>query len=85
MTYNLGMATIDLQQSLVNRLEALAHGEGVSLEVYLERLADQRLQTSPSQHGLSPEELDRLLDSEATSDSTYQGTYSRAEINREHD
>jgi hypothetical protein len=33
------MATIDLQSTLVNRLEALARSEGVTLEVYLERLA----------------------------------------------
>jgi len=34
---------------------------------------------------LSGEELERLLDAESSSDSTYTGTYSRADIYRDHD
>ena len=79
------MATIDLQPNLVNRLEALARGEGVTLEVYLERLASQRSLESASGPPLSGAELEQLLDAEAASDSTYQGTYSRADIYRDHD
>ena len=79
------MASIELQPTLVNRLESLASSEGVTLEVYLERLASQRSLVNASCPPLSGEELDRLLDAEAASDSTYQGTYSRADIYREHD
>lgn len=79
------MATIDLQPILVNRLEALARSEGVTLEVYLERLASQHALKHASCPPLSADELEQLLDAEAASDSTYQGTYSRADIYRDHD
>jgi hypothetical protein len=77
------MATIELTQALVERLEALARAEGVTLEVYLERLAQLRGLATRSK--LSAEEFDKLLDAEASTGTTYQGTYSRAEIYREHD
>jgi hypothetical protein len=79
------MATIDLQPTLVDRLEALARSEGVTLEVYLERLASQRSLENTSCPPLSGDELEQLLDAEAANDSTYQGTYSRADIYRDHD
>ena len=79
------MATIDLELSLVKRLEALAQDEGVTLEVYLERLASRRSLESATLSPLTVEELERLLDAEAASDSTYQGTYSRSDIYRDHD
>ncbi len=77
------MATIELQQALVQQLEALARGEGVTLEVYLERLAQLRGRKTRSK--LSAEEFDKLLDAEVASGPTYQGTYSRADIYGEHD
>ena len=79
------MATIDLEQTLVKRLEALAQSEGVTLEVYLERLASRRSLENATRSPLSADELELLLDEEASSNSTYQGTYSRADIYRDHD
>lgn len=79
------MAAIDLQPTLVNRLEALARSEGVTLEVYLERLASQRSLEKVDSAPLSGDELEQLLDAEAANDSTYQGGYSRADIYRDHD
>jgi hypothetical protein len=78
------MATIDLQSTLVDRLAALAQSDGVSLEVYLERMASQRTLEKANGPSLTGDELERLLDAEAASDSTYRGTYSRADIYRDH-
>jgi len=69
----------------VKRLDALAQSEGVTLEIYLERLAAQRSLENSARSPLSADELERLLDAEASIDSTYQGTYSRADIYRDHD
>ena len=79
------MATVELHPSVLIRLETLAHSEGVSLEVYLERLASQPSWKDAKLSPLTGEELERLLDAEAASDSNYQGTYSRADIYRDHD
>ena len=76
------MASIDLQESVVARLASQAEAEGLTLEAFLERLADSTLVGKPLQ--LTGEELDRLLDDEASDDSTYQGTYPRAEIYLDH-
>jgi hypothetical protein len=79
------MATIELQESLVNRLVAQARAEGLSLEAYLEKLAEARSFENGTLPRRTEEELDRLLDAEASEDSTYQGTYSRADIYLDHD
>jgi hypothetical protein len=77
------MANIELQDSIVARLAAQAKAEGLSLESYLEKLADSRPACIlPRPTG---EELDRLIDAEASEDSTYQGTYPRADIYLDHD
>jgi hypothetical protein len=79
------MATIQIHESVLARLTAQAARQGVSLEAYLEQLAD--LQSPKNNHlpRLSGEELERLLEAEASSDSTYLGTYPRADIYLEHD
>ncbi len=79
------MATIQVQESLLARLAAQAERQGISLEAYLEQLAGVPASANGKLPRLSGEELERLLDGEASSDSTYQGTYSRADIYRDHD
>jgi hypothetical protein len=79
------MATIELPESLFTRLAGQAQAEGLSLEAYLERLAESRSVANGKLPRLTGEELDRLLDAEASEDSTYQGTYSRADIYLDHD
>ena len=78
------MATIDLEHTLVKRLEALAEAEGVTLEVFLERLAGRRSE-SAALSPLTADEFERLLDDEAASDSAYVGSYTRSDICRGHD
>ncbi len=79
------MATIEVQESVLARLRAEAERQGVSLDAYLERLASVRTWENGKLPRLTGEELERLLDAEASTDSTYQGTYPRADIYRDHD
>jgi hypothetical protein len=79
------MAAIVLNESLVNRLEALARSEGLTLEAYLERWAAQRMPENLGRAELSGEELERLLDAETACNATYRGSYPRADIYRDHD
>ncbi len=76
------MSTIELRQSVYEGLVARAVAKGLSLEAFLERLA---LPECADRLGLSGDELDRLLDAEASHNLSYQGTYSRADIYLEHD
>jgi hypothetical protein len=79
------MATIELQDSIFAHLLAEAERRGVSLETYLGQLAGLQASGKSNPSRLSGAELERLLDAEASSDSAYQGTYSRADIYRDHD
>ena len=79
------MATIELQESVVARLAAQAKAEGLSLEAYLERLSESGTVGNGKLPNLTGEELDRLLDAEASDESAYTGTYSRADIYLDHD
>lgn len=79
------MANIELQESLVARLAELAKSEGLSLEAYLAKLAEQRTPGNGTMARLTGEELDELLDAEASHDSTYAGSYPRADIYLDHD
>lgn len=83
MGYHCSMASIELRESLVARLAAQAAADGLTLEGYLERLAGGPAPCDARR--LTSEELDRLLDEEAQGESTYQGTYSRADIYLDHD
>ena len=83
--YDLGMASIHVQESILAQLAAQAERLGVSLDVYLERLAGLQTPTNARLPRLSGEELESLFDAESSSDSTYEGTYSRADIYRDHD
>lgn len=79
------MATIEVQESVLARLAAQAEDQGVSLEAYLEQLASLQAMGKGKLPRLTGEELERLLDAESSSDTTYQGTYSRTDIYRDHD
>lgn len=79
------MASIELQEPTFTRLAAQAKAEGLTLEAYLERLVESRTITNGKLPKLTGDELDRLLDVEASHDSSYQGTYPRADIYLGHD
>jgi hypothetical protein len=77
------MTTIRLQDTVVDQLTAQAQAEGLSLEAYVEKLANANSAVPPPR--LKGDELDRLLDAEASADSTYHGSYPRADIYLDHD
>jgi hypothetical protein len=79
------MATIELPESTANLLAERAKAEGLSLNAFLEVIAAQRAPKDGTLPKLTAEELDRLLDEEANTDSSYQGTYSRTDIYLDHD
>lgn len=79
------MRSIELQESVVTRLSAQAKSEGLSLEAYLEKLAGGRSWEEASLPRITGDELDRLLDAEASGSTAYCGTYSRADIYFDHD
>lgn len=79
------MATIELQESTAALLTARAKAEGLTLDAFLERLVQLRSLANGSLPKLTGDELDRLLDAEASDDSTYSGTYPRADIYLDHD
>jgi hypothetical protein len=76
------MAMIEIEESVLTRLEMQAQSAGLSITAYLKRLADQHPFIRPT---ITGDELDQLLDEEASCDSTYSGTYSRADIYVGHD
>ena len=79
------MATIELQEATATLLAARAKAEGLTLDAFLERLVQLRALANGSVPKLTADELDRLLDAEAGDDSTYIGTYPRADIYLDHD
>jgi hypothetical protein len=78
------MAIIEVQESVYKRLAAKAQAEGLSLEGYLERLSEARSIENGKFPRLTGEDFDKLLDAEANTDSTYDGTYSRADLYFDH-
>ncbi len=77
------MASIHIPDSVAAALLDQAQARGLSLDQYLELLAES--QTSLSGPRISANELERLLDAEATAGPSYDGTYSRADIYADHD
>jgi hypothetical protein len=80
--YNVDMANIQLDDSLAHMLMAQASARGMTLEAYLQLVAERG--SASEQASLSVAEVDRLID-EASVPGPVEGTYSRAEIYREHD
>ena len=79
------MVSIDIQETLAARLDAQARSEGLSLQAYLERLAESGNIVERHHPTVTGEEFDRLVDSEANLSTNYGGTYSRADIYLDHD
>lgn len=79
------MATVELQPAVLELLAKKAHLAGLSLEEYLTRLAKSQSPQDAAAGRLGGDELEELLDAEASTDSTYAGSYSRADIYRDHD
>jgi hypothetical protein len=77
------MIIVQLNDTVAAALSAQAAALGLTVEAYLENVV---LSTaSRPVPRLSLDELDRLLDEEATSGPSPVGTFSRAELYSEHD
>jgi hypothetical protein len=76
------MVNVQLTESLAAALGAKAAAHGLSLEAYLETLIEPKL-NPPSR--LNAEELERMLDEEATLGTSPKGSFSRAELYCDHD
>jgi hypothetical protein len=72
------MINVQLTETVVAALSARAATQGLTLNAYLENV----LLSAPTQPAprLSLEELDRLLDQEATTGFSPYGSFSRAEL-----
>jgi hypothetical protein len=77
------MASIQIPDSVAAALTAQAQALGLSLDQYLELLAES--QTMLNEPRISADELEQLLDAESTAGPAYGGTYSRADIYADHD
>jgi hypothetical protein len=77
------MIRLELSETAAAALSAQAAAHGLTVEAYLENV----LLSAPSRPTprLSPDELDRLLDEEATSGPSPVGSFSRAELYSDHD
>lgn len=77
------MVNVQLSETVAAALSAQAAAHGLTLEAYLESIA----RSSPSQRSerLSIEELDRLLDAEASTGPSPSGSFSRADLYSDHD
>ncbi len=77
------MASIQVSDSVAAALSAQAQARGLSLQQYLELLSES--QAALNEPRITADELERLLDEEATAGPAYEGTYSRADIYADHD
>jgi len=77
------MINVQLSETVAAALSAQAAAQGLTLEAYLENV----LLSAPSRPTprLSPEELDRLLDEQASAGPSPSGSFSRAELYSDHD
>lgn len=77
------MVNIPLDDRIASALQARASAQGLSVQAYLETtvLAEIR----PAVHAITPDELDRLLDQEASAGPSPRGTFSRSELYGDHD
>lgn len=77
------MINLQLSETVAAALNAQAAAQGLTLEAYLESIVlSGRSQLAPR---LSLDELDRLLDDEASTGPSPSGTFSRAELYGDHD
>lgn len=74
---------ITLDDSVAAILQAKAAAQGMTVQAYLENLLLSA--SAPQSPRLSLEELERLLDEEASTRTSPTGTFSRAELYSDHD
>jgi hypothetical protein len=74
---------LPLDDRVVAALSAKAAARGLTIDAYLEAIALSG-PTRSATH-ISPDDLDRLLDEEATVGPSPAGTFTRAELYRDHD
>jgi hypothetical protein len=77
------MVNVQVDESVAAALSARAAAQGLSVQAFLETILRS---TPPAAHPrLSLEELERLLDEEATVGPSPSGTFSRADLYSDHD
>lgn len=77
------MIQIQLYDHVANALSEQAESRGMSLSEYLGLVAASQARVDAP--AISADELDRLIDDEATADVTVSGTLSRADFYHGHD
>lgn len=77
------MVNVPLDDRIAFALEARASAHGLSVQAYLETIA--LAETRQAVQTITPDELDRLLDQEASTGPSPTGTFSRAELYGDHD
>jgi hypothetical protein len=78
------MTTIQIDDTVAAALQSQAETQGISLQELLRRLADPGVVSRPKP--LTVEEFQQIIDEVSSpSEGTYQGTYPRSEIYRDHD
>ena len=77
------MKNVQLRETVAAALSAQAAAQGLTLEAYLESV----LLSAPSRPAphISLDELDRMLDEEASDGPSPSGSFSRAELYSDHD
>lgn len=79
------MASLDLDEKMAEYLLARASAQGITVEELIRRLLRQEGDTAISGPRLSSDELDRILDEEATDTPGLPADFSRADIYLDHD
>lgn len=77
------MVNVPLDDRIASALEAKALAQGLSVQAYLEMVALP--ETRQTVHTITPDELDRLIDQEASTGQSPTGTFSRSELYSDHD
>lgn len=77
------MVNVPLNDGVAAALSAKAAERGMTVQAYLEAMILH--QPSRPAVRMSPDELDRLLDEEATAGPSPSGTFSRADLYADHD
>lgn len=77
------MVTVQLDDAVAAALTAKAAAQGLTLEAYLQKMAQPPAVRPPRR--LTVEELDQLLDEEATTGFSPTGTFPRSELYSDHD
>jgi hypothetical protein len=77
------MVNVSLDVRIASALEARASAQGLSVQAYLETIALSEAR-QPA-HAITQDELDRLLDQEALTGPSPEGTFPRVELYGDHD